>query len=258
MKKLLLISLLLFAGKINAFALNKSKTTPFEPFNPNYIIADNQDGKSQISFKYDIVSNYQIGLFVAYNQIMLWNFCNSFISFRDINYAPELHLESSSLGFLDYARIGLYKHKSNGKDGTSIRSIDQSYVETQFSIGKKYNFGWRIRYFTLWDTSSQNKDIDRYIGSFVNELFFQVKGSGNYIDEEKFYIKGEAGNHQWEIGESLYGVKRYWIESGLSFRILTSKIQPRIFIQYFRGYGEMMLGFDKYTENIRLGIMLKG
>lgn len=260
MKKFITIFILFFTLNVLAkIPIDKIEYSPFQLYNPSYWLFGSNDAKVQVSLKYHIIHPKSWGsLYFAYTEILLWDIYNSSSPFRDSNRKPEpIVYESPAINFIDYIKVAPYAHHSNGRDGDENRSIEKSFIETQFSIGKKYNLGWRIRYFHIWATATQNKDIDLYIGNWVNTLFFKIKGGGNWTDKEEIYIKGEAGNHQWVIGESLRNVNRYWLEAGLSFRILTKNIQPCFYLQYWRGYGETILEYNKWSENFRFGIIFK-
>jgi outer membrane phospholipase A len=244
MKKLLLLILLLPSI---IFAINKIEPAEtIEAFQPIYFIDGNHSDqvKYSISFKYKIWFPGDNGLNLAYLQIAKWNIYDRSNPFKEIDHSPMVFYESFPIyKWWDFYRIGFYQHLSNGLDGANSRSIDTGFLETQVSYGKYLNFGIREKVICYYSVSNKNKDYKRYKGNFETEIFIQYKGSHGYIDHERFYIKGEK-THK-------YG----WIEIGVSVRILTPDIQPSLYIQYYRGYAEFMIDYNKKINALRAGLI---
>jgi phospholipase A1 len=243
MKKSILILLFLIPFKL--FALEA-----IQPYQPTYIITGdtNEDQvKYQVSFKYGLLFPYESGIFLSYTQLSKWDIYDRSSPFRENNYSPGIFWEKQKpFKHLDFIRVSPEMHLSNGLDGQDSRSVDRCFIESQISY--KFNFikiGFRekIQHFYQFSLSSHNKDYKRYVGNFESEAFIQIISKRNYLSHEKLYVKGEWTN------------KFYWFESGLSFRIITSKIRPHIYIQYFRGYGEFLINYNKKTEALRIGFI---
>jgi outer membrane phospholipase A len=146
---------------------------------------------------------------------------------------------------VDYFQIAPIKHCSTGVEGADHRSINQYYGQIQLSVGEVYNVGINLKGFGYYSRIEQNKDINKYKRNYEAEAFFKIRSKTvEYLDKEEIKVK-ITGN---PIGKGS-------IEGTLTFRIISSKIQPRIFVQYFRGYGEFMVNYDKKSEAIRAGFV---
>ncbi len=221
-----------------------------QSFQPIYFIAGDKTDqiKYQVSFKYALIFPYETGLYLGYTQLSKWNIYDRSSPFKETNYNPSIFYEKiPSLKYLDFYRIGFYEHKSNGRDGQQSRSMDKGYAEIQLSHGKHLNFGIREKVSVYYTVSNKNKDIDHYAGYFETELFVQYFSPHTYIDHERLYIKGEWMHNRLNT--------KYWMEAGLSFRLLTGNIQPNFYIQYYRGYVEFMEDYNKKTNALRAGLI---
>ena len=243
MVKIIFVLLLLIPVKL--FALEA-----IQPHNPTYIItgdANEDQVKYQISFKYGLLFPYESGIYLAYTQLSKWDIYDRSSPFRENNYSPEVFWEKQKpFKYFDFIRISPEQHLSNGLDGQDSRSVDRCYIESQVSykIGHiKIGFREKAQYFYEFSMSSHNKDYKRYTGNFESEAFIQIVSKRNYLSHEKLYAKGEWTN------------TRYWFEAGLSFRIITTKIRPHIYIQYFRGYSEFLINYNQKTEALRIGFI---
>ena len=244
MKKLILILLLFIPVKL--FALEA-----IQPYLPTYIITgdSNEDQvKYQVSFKYGLLHPYKSGIFLSYTQLSKWDIYSRSSPFKENNYSPGIFWEQQNpYKYFDFLRISPFTHLSNGLDGQDSRSIDRCFIESQVSYGKTINFGIRekVQWFYNFSMSSHNKDYKRYTGNFETEFFIQIKSKRNYLSHEKLYFKDEFTN------------KFYWMEIGMSARIITTKIRPHVYIQYYRGYSEFLIDYNKKTEALRIGFIFR-
>jgi len=216
-----------------------------QPYQPTYLIAGDKENqvKYQISFKYGLWYPYNSGLFLSYTQLAKWNLYDKSSPFRETNYNPSVFWEKGNVWKFDFLRIIPYEHKSNGRDGEESRSIDRGFLEAQASIGEKLNLGIREKVGYFYAVSNKNKDIKRYIGNFETELFAQIKSQHGYLGHEKLSFAGEWTN------------KFYWYKIELSFRIFTTKIRPHVYVQYYNGYGEFLLNYNKKSNALRAGLI---
>lgn len=265
MKKLVLLFILLSC--VSSYA--KEYESPMSMYKDNYFISgDNQDQvKFQVSAKYALLYPTSIGLYVAYSQISSWHLYDKSAPFYDNNYMPEAFLMFESknnifdldMKLLDYIQISPISHMSNGRDGSDSRGINTYYGQAQISYGDKYNFGLNLKVFNYYNKSGKNEDIEDYKGHYEADLFFKLRSkSVSFLDKEEFHIKfggydkldydayKESGNRD--------DIKGYVIIEA-QFRIITSYIQPKLFIQYFSGWGEYMIDYNKRDTAVRAGLV---
>lgn len=242
MKKLIILFILLIPFKF--FALNAIK-----PFYPTYIITGDKENqtKFQTSFRYNLIYPYESGIGLACNILAHWNVYDKSSPFKELNYNPMIFIErTNDLKYLDFYRIIPYSHFSNGLDGEASRSIESGAVEMQLSHTIGYlNFGIRERFTCFYKLARQNLDYKRYRGNFETEVFAKIKSRLGFLSHEKIYFKGE------------FTKRYYWLETGLSSRIITTKFRPHIYIQYFQGYSEFLLNYNQKTQAIRGGFIFE-
>jgi phospholipase A1 len=218
----------------------------------NYIIFGNTDDqvKAQFAFKYEIFR--ESGFFLAYSQSIFWNLYSTSSPISEINLSPELFWNYGD--DVQYVRLGLYEHKSNGRDGIDSRAWDRSYIQVQTSVGNPVNVGVNVKGFYMWGIAPENEDIADYTGNYEAELFFRFLESGplHLTDKEELYIRGGTGR-----GNYGFDFTKGWIEAGFRFRMAFRSIQPDFYIQLFSGYGETLVGYDKENLAVRVGIILQ-
>lgn len=226
--------------------------SPVSIHEPNYFLFGGPD--DQVKFKYSIQYNmiYDSKLwYIAFSQESWWKLYDKSEPFYENNYNPETFLMfnnndncfDADLGNIDFIRLGLYEHKSNGKDGDDSRGQDKYYIESQISYGDVYNIGARLKVFGYYHLAKENKDLPHYQGYYEAEFFAQIKSKTvKYLDKEKVYVK---------FGSSL---SRGWVEYGARVRLVTSKIQPYLYVQGYYGYNESMIDYNKKENAIRIGL----
>lgn len=246
MKKFIssMVVFLLFALCFQLSANGKEQS--MTPHKDNYFIAGQEDLKFQISVKYNLIYPFDTGVYFAYTETAFWDVFKQSGPFREFNHNPEVFYQSPSFSYVDYIRLSPYEHKSNGMDGAESRSIDRAYGQIQLSYGDDYKIGTNLKGWKYYKKSSKNKDITDYSGYFEAEVFFKILSTDTAdLEKEKLYVKGGCGSDY----------KKGWIEAGIITRILTSRIQPRLFLQGFYGYGESLIDYNVKDKQIRVGVI---
>lgn len=149
---------------------------------PVYFVAGSRGGlnaRFQLSFKYRLfdAQGAPARLFPAlgrlhfgYTQTSLWDLAAESKPFRDTSYRPSLFwqgriAESGERSWLPHTLRGGYEHESNGKDGSSSRSIDMLFLQpawrADFAGGNTLLFA--PKFYTYLDRED-NPDIARYRG----------------------------------------------------------------------------------------------
>lgn len=254
MRTLLLLTICIIFIAVPVFGEYES---PLSLYRDNYFITgdDSDQTKFQLSLKYSIFYPSRLGIFAAYTQKSWWKTHDKSSPFYESNYQPEAFVRFESknnmlgnlnLGIIDYIQVAPIYHCSNGQEGIDNRSMNTYYGEIQLSIGKVYNIGAAGKVFGYYNTAKENKDIDNYIGHYEADCFFKLKSASTFfLDKEELHVKfggyGEDNTKGW-----------YCIEA--SVRLVTSIIQPRLFIQYYNGYGEWLVNYNQKEESLRVGL----
>lgn len=205
----------------------------------------NSDAKFQVSITQRLTKSilpFNTYLFIFYNQKVFWNVLEKSMPVIDFNFNPGIGL--SKLLIAKNRVIGktsfLIEHESNGRDSIYSRSWNKIsicgsiYISPQFMIHAKY-------WIPIVD-GRHNKDILKYCGIFQNgiQLMSKDKKFGMAIT----LIKRQGWNLNFNTIVELY------------YRPFKNANQY-IFLQYYNGYGENLLDYNKFHSRLRAGIIIK-
>lgn len=238
------------------------------PYRPNYILplaynnSPNMDAsldinpdarpqkteaKFQISFKVKLCEDIfakDMDLWFAYTQLAFWQVYNKQFSspFRETNYEPELLLNFRT----DYDVPGLkgrminigLNHQSNGRSQPLSRSWNRVVA----------NFGFERDQFNLlaraWyripenEKDDDNPDIDRFMG--YGELW-----GFYYWKEHRFAV---MLRNNLRPSDNKGALQLEW-----SFPLVR---HISGYVQYFNGYGESLIDYNKSVNRLSVGFML--
>jgi phospholipase A1/A2 len=194
-----------------------------------------------------------IDVWIAYTQQSFWQLYNSAFSspFRDTNYEPELLFNIRTqyeipglMGTkLQFINVG-FNHQSNGRSVPLSRSWNR--IVANFGV-EKDNFGLL---FKTWyripedETSDDNPDISRYMG--YGELWGTL-----YWKKQRFAVMLRNNLRSENFG----AVQLDW---SIPLSVINKELGDKFsfYIQYFNGYGESLLDYNKSINRIGVGFML--
>lgn len=220
------------------------------PYEPIYFIAGGEDpnAKFQFGFKYQIFdTNSPLlgGFHFAYTQTSLWDLRGPSSPFFDSSYKPEgLYSYENLLGGgptnwyrLD-VQVGV-QHESNGKGGADSRSLNIAYVRPTLTLGKPDGLHLMLqpRVWGYLGDLSDNPDIEEYRGY----ADLRVALTWKCLQLAAFGRIGKDGeNHSVQVD--------------LTYKI--PKTAVYLDAQYFTGYGESLLLYNRRSDVFRVGISL--
>ncbi len=248
-------------------------------YDPTAKIQHNE-AKFQISFKakvwedvlqdplqgvYDKIKAVKgMDVWFAYTQLSFWQIYNTAFSapFRDLNYEPELlvnfRTDYDILGFKGrFINIG-FNHQSNGRS----RPLSRSWNRIVANIGlERKNLDLQLKtWYRLPENgdTDDNTDITHYMG--YGELWATY-----YWEKQRFAImlrnnfrQNNVGAVQldWSIPPITLGylLLGSFIPKATLEKYLTDKFS--LYIQYFNGYGEGLMDYNKSINRISAGIMI--
>jgi len=253
MKKIIiLLTFLVMTFSANA----KEFKTPMSPYQDNYIIAGDNDAqvKFQFSAKYNLLYPFNTGIYFGYTQRSYLRIYDESSPFVETNYMPEAFYRFDSgdnmfknyvIPFVDYIQVSPVSHKSNGRNELNSRSINIYYGQIQMSKGDILNVGANIKVFGYYNKAKENKDINDYNKNYEADLFLKLRSKTvMYLDKEELHLKF-GGNP----------VNKGWFAVEARVRLLSTYVQPKLFIQYREGYDEFMINYNEKEKSIRAGFI---
>ncbi|NVJ65260.1 MAG: phospholipase A [Gammaproteobacteria bacterium] len=216
---------------------------------------DNVEIKFQVSFKtpfWEAPFGKNSALFFAYTGQSYWQAYNSEVSspFRETNHQPEIFAAWSTdwkLGGWQIPAFSLgVEHQSNGRSGLSSRSWNRLYTEWAFEKDRwvlAFRPWWRIpedeKEDPLDPEGDDNPDIDDYMGYFELQTRYQW-------DEHNFGIM---------LRNNLRSDNKGAVQFDWTFP-LDEKGKLRGYVQYFNGYGESLIDYNRRTNRLGVGFVL--
>lgn len=250
----------------NPFALSQHRLNYILPFtyvsDPNTLSAsglntenvDHMEAKYQISVKLPIYqeSASSSGLYMGFTAVSYWQVYNSEASkpFRETNYEPELFYawrnQLTFAGFkFNQIRLGL-SHQSNGQSGLRSRSWNRLFASAMFSDDDSFyhiKAWYRIKEDRKEDPFDSSGDDNPDITTFMGHTEF---GYGTKLG--KFNIMALVRNNLKTSDN------KGSVELNLSYPIST---RYDFLLQYFNGYGDSLVDYNRHQERIGVGIQLK-
>lgn len=239
-------SLMQALGNIPAFTIYKD----------NYIITGtsfaggkvtkyNSDAKFQISLRHRLYRKllpYQIYLFLTYTQKSYWDIYRKSAPFAESNYNPTLGFGRNFIHNRQIRGMGWiqFEHESNGRDSIWSRSWNRVTFTGIYIFNQNYTFQAKAWIAMMLD--SENRHITRYSG--IGHL------AGTYTTDNRRFsctalmIKrgGWNFNANWQLE--------------VAYRLFRADNQF-LFLQYYNGYGESMINFNKFQRYLRIGFVIK-
>lgn len=213
---------------------------------------DKFETKFQLSFQKPFIYNL-FGLneliSLAYTQTSWWQTSEASTPFRETNYQPELFITFPSFFKNEYFKsykIGIL-HESNGRAMPLSRSWNRVYLETHFELDKlliKPKIWYRIKEKSKRTNDDpkgdDNPHITRYIGNaevllvypYGKNILKLTARNNLHFDKTN---KGSA-NFEWIFPLGNSGIYGYF--------------------QYFTGYGESLIDYDRYLNRVGIGFAI--
>lgn len=220
-----------------------------ETFNEDDVDFKDTEARFQLSMKFPIFVNAfdkKIDIFAAYTNRSFWQLYADDISspFRDTNHEPEAWVQVRPdwqiLGFNNSVNLIGFNHQSNGRGGDLSRSWNRLFANFIF---ERENLVLSLK---PWirieedDEDDDNPDIEDFLGYGEIRLAYKFK-------EHTFSVMGR------NIFES--GFEKGTFELSWSFP-LWNYPYFKGYVQYFNGYGESLIDYDRYANTIGVGIAL--
>lgn len=181
-------------------------------------------------------------LFLFYSQKCFWNVLENSMPMTDLNFNPGIGLCKPL--FSNNRYIGkltlMAEHESNGRDGLASRSWNKIsfggsiIIDPQLSVHAK-------TWIPIID-GQNNRDILDYCG--IYQFGFSFNTVNNRFGASVILTKRKG----WR--------QNYNTVIELNYRIFRRENQF-LFLQFYNGYGEGLLEYNKFHSMLRMGIVIK-
>ncbi len=233
----------------------RSAISPYEPVYFDVGGNENRMARFQISLKYRLFTpndpqnpSFVDGIYVGYTQTSLWDLSNDSRPFVDTSFKPSIFWRQDAMLRRDGSPFflglqGGVEHESNGKSGDDSRSLNSFYIQPEFNYrlghGSTLTFSPRFKHYFA---SSSNPHYKDHLGQIDWRLRW-AQDDGLVLTG--LYRRGKQNRYSTQL-EAAWPLKRTFL-----------KMNGYFHVQYFKGYGETLLGYqDKTGSQIRFGLAL--
>lgn len=206
---------------------------------------ENTNIKFQISISQKLTrSTLPLGtyLYLFYSQKVFWNILENSMPMTDLNFNPGLGLAKPL--FVRNRFIGkaffIVEHESNGRDGAESRSWNKISLGGNIMIDPNLMVHGKV-WIPIVD-GQNNKDILDYAG--IYQIGVQAFSNNRRLSASVLLTKRRG----WRLS--------YNTTVELSYR-LWKRDNQFLFLQYYNGYGEGLLDYNKFHSTLRVGIVIK-
>lgn len=181
-------------------------------------------------------------LYLFYSQKCFWNVIQNSMPMTDLNFNPGIGITKPF--FVKNRYIGkatlLIEHESNGRDSIWSRSWNRVALAANVLVTKNLMVHGKI-WVPIVD-GVNNKDIVHYCGFW--QVGFQV------LSDNKRFVGGVTciKRNGWNLNSN--------VVVDLAFRIFRKENQY-LFLQFYNGYGEGLLEYNKFHSQVRLGLLIR-
>jgi len=236
----------------------------FAPYEPMYFIGGWKAPqiKFQFSIRYRLFTPggplatklpFLSGINFAYSQTSFWDWSDpNSPFFFDSSYRPEAFYFMNNVPGLNLppgwqlgAQVGA-GHESNGQKMPNHRSLNIAFARPIFTISEKPNgffFTFAPKIYGYIGDLGLNQDIARYRG------YADYRFVAGWRDGLQLATIARVGNH-WDRGSAQFDLT-YPLT-----KLLGGNMDLSIDAQYFIGYGESLLTYNRRTQVFRVGVAL--
>jgi phospholipase A1 len=227
------------------FGLYKDNYFIFGPSVGSRPTNENTNIKFQISIAQRLTKSvlpWHSYLYLFYSQKCFWNVLENSMPMTDLNFNPgiglakQLFVKNRFIGKLYF----LLEHESNGRDGDESRSWNKISLGANLLVDPHLMVHGKV-WIPIVD-GGNNRDILDYSG--IYQMGMQFFSTNKRFNGAVTLVKRRG----WNLN--------YNTIVELSYR-LWRRDNQFLFLQYYNGYGEGLLEYNKFHSQLRLGIVIK-
>lgn len=227
------------------FTLYKDNYFIFGPSIGPKATKENTNVKFQISVRQKLTKSTLPGgtyLYLCYTQKVFWNILEKSLPMTDLNFNPGIGLAKPV--FKNGKYIGKFilqlEHESNGRDSIESRSWNRLSLGGDVLITN--NFLVHAKVWIPYVDGEHNKDLLKYVG---------IMQAG---------VELTSNDRRWK-GSLLLTKRKTW---RLDFNTVAEiswqfsrNADWNLFVQYYNGYGEGLLDYNKFSSHLRGGVVIR-
>jgi phospholipase A1 len=227
------------------FTLYKDNYFIFGPSVGPKATKEHTNVKFQISISQKLTKSTLPGntyLYLFYTQKVFWNVLQESLPMTDLNFNPGIGLakplfsKNRYIGKLTFQ----IEHESNGRDSIQSRSWNRVTLGANIIIDRNLSVHGKA-WIPIID-GENNKDILDYCG------IYQV-GTSYLSDNRRFSASVVLVKRRgWNLN--------YNTIVELSYQ-LGNRQNQSLFLQYYNGYGEGLLDYNKFHSQLRIGFVIR-
>lgn len=180
-------------------------------------------------------------LYLFYSQKCFWNILENSMPMTDLNFNPGIGLTKPL--FVKNRYIGkltlIVEHESNGRDSIQSRSWNRVALAANVFVTK--NLMVHAKAWVPIVDGENNRDLIKYVGLW--QFGTQV------VSDNRRFTGGITVTPRHRFGSCNLVVD-------FAFRIFKRENQY-LFFQYYNGYGEGLLDYNKFHSPFRVGLLIR-
>ena len=204
----------------------------------------NSDAKFQLGFKLKLSNARLPGDIIpllTYRQLTFWNIYQESFPFRESNYNLGIGI-AKLWSYDDRISHGLwlqFEHESNGKDLEKSRSWNYFSLRYSKPIGDRLQL--RLTGWIPIGNKSDNEDILKFRGHFKADIDYKIS--------KRLYLEGSFRN-------AIFNGWKGSAQVSLRFNLF-KKSNQFLYLQYYEGYSEELIDYNRQVSNLRIGITFR-
>ena len=206
---------------------------------------NNSNVKFQVSIAQKLTKStlpFGTYLFLTYTQGVVWDVFKNSMPMHDFTFNPGIGLVKplfSKERFIGKATL-MIEHMSNGRDSIWSRSWNRISLGATILINEFIAIDGKA-WIPIVD-GENNRDILDYVGLFQGGV--SVTDSKQKFGGSLHFIKRKGWNLSYNTQLELFW--RPW-----------ERANQYLFLQWYNGYGETLIDYNKFTNTVRVGILIK-
>lgn len=247
---------LLLLRQEDSLMLELSNIPAFTIYKDNYVVTGtsfaggkvtkyNSDVKFQLSLRHRLYKGllpWKTYVFLTYTQKSFWDIYRKSAPFMDNNYNPTIGIGRNYVfnRRIEWMAMLQFEHESNGRDSIQSRSWNRVTLTGIYLPTSQWTI--QAKAWVAMMLSKHNPHLPRYAG--IGQLAVTYNDVRERLVCSALMIKrgGWNLNANWQL-EVAYKI----------FRL----DNQYFFLQFYNGYGENMLDYNKFQRYIRVGFVIK-